>query len=65
MVCNKNELKNLYISVYEDRLRHRVIPVEYSQLKENMEYLFYLNLKLSKLRKSTDWTIEDLKTEVY
>ena len=40
IICNKTELMTLYVNVYQDRLRHRSIPDEYLQLKENKEYLF-------------------------
>ena len=45
---------------HQDRLRHRSIQEEYSQLKENKEYLFSLRLELSKTRISADWTYDDL-----
>ena len=60
IVCNKTELKTLYVNVYQDRLRHRSIPDEYLQLKENKEYLFSLRLELAKNRKSKKWTNDDL-----
>ena len=60
IICNKNELKNLYVNVYQDRLRHRSISANYEQLKDNKEYLFSLRLKLSKTRKTEKWTNDDL-----
>ena len=60
LICNREELKELYASVYKDRLRHREIISEYSQMRENKEYLFSLRLKLSKTRKSDDWTENNL-----
>ena len=55
LVCNRGQLKELYVRVYKDRLRHRTVRPEYRQMKEHKEYLFNLRLKLSKSRKSADW----------
>ena len=61
LVCNRTELKQLYVRVYKDRLRHRDIRPEYSQMKEHKEYLFNLRIKLSKMRKSPVWTEKDMR----
>ena len=60
LVCNQQDLKDLYVSVYKDRLRHRSISQEYLQMKENKEYLFSLRVKLAKNRQTDDWTEIDL-----
>ena len=60
LICNKSELKKLYVEVYTDRLRHRKIQEEYNDLKENKEYLFGLRLKIASGRKSADWTMCDM-----
>ena len=60
LVCNQSQLKKLYVEVYTERLSHRKMQEEYSDLKQNKEYLFELRLKLSKTRKSDDWTMADL-----
>ena len=60
LVSNRKQLKDLYVDVYKDRLRHRNIRPEYKQMKENKEYLFNLRLNLSKVRKTPDWTKPDL-----
>ena len=61
LVCNRIQLQQLYIRVYKDRLRHRTVLPEYTQMKEHKEYLYNLRLKLSKTRKSPDWTPSDMK----
>ena len=61
LVCNRTELKQLYVRVYKDRLRHRDIRPEYSQMKEHKEYLFNLRIKLSKMRKSPVWSEKDIR----
>ena len=60
LVCNKVQLQQLYVKVYKNRLRHRTILPDYSQMKVHKEYLFNLRLKLSKTRKSPDWGLEDI-----
>ena len=60
LVSNKIQLQKLYVRVYKDRLRHRTERPEYRQMREHKEYLFQLRLKLSKTRKSPDWTHSDL-----
>ena len=60
LVSNKKQLQDLYVKVYKDRLTHRTIRPEYSQMKENKEYLFQLRLKLSKTEKTSNWTQSDL-----
>ena len=60
LVSNRVELKDLYVNVYKDRLRTRTIGPEYSQLKEQKEYLFNLRFNLSKMRKTSDWTRPEL-----
>ena len=60
LVTNRKQLQELYVSCYKNRLRHRTIRPEYSQMKANKEYLFSLRLKLSKTVKSSDWTHKDL-----
>ena len=46
--------------MYKDRLRHRTVRPEYSQMKDHKEYLFNLRIKLSKTRKTQPWTEADL-----
>ena len=60
LVTNRKQLQELYVSCYKNRLRHRTIRPEYSQMKANKEYLFSLRLKLSKTVKSSGWTHKDL-----
>ena len=60
LVSSRGQLQDLYVRVYKDRLRHRSIRPEYSQLKDNKEYLFQLRLNLSKTQKTPDWSKSDL-----
>ena len=60
LVTNREKLKELYVIVYKDRLRHRNMRPEYSQMKEQKEYLFQLRLKVAKNLKSYDWKKEDV-----
>jgi hypothetical protein len=62
LVCNREQLKQLYTRVYKDRLKHRTERPEYSQMREQNEYLFNLRLKLSKTRVSANWTHSDMNT---
>ena len=61
LICDRTGLKNLYVNVYKERLRHRPIQTEYQSLKTHKEILFELRLKVAKTRKSEDWCIKDLK----
>ena len=54
LICDRTGLKNLYVNVYKERLRHRPIQTEYQSLKTHKEILFELRLKVAKTRKSED-----------
>jgi hypothetical protein len=60
IVSNREELKQLYLNTYRDRLRHRVIKPNYNQIKQLKDNLFQVRLKTSKLRKSNDWNESEL-----
>ena len=61
LICDRTGLKNLYVEVYKERLRHRPIQEDYQSLKRYKEFLFELRLKLAKTRKSEDWTTTDIE----
>ena len=50
----------MYVNTYKDRLRHRLIKPDYSQLKELKDGLFNLRLKFARLSKTKSWTDTDL-----
>lgn len=60
IVSNPKELKKLYVHKYKERLRHRKVLPEFSNLKEVKENLFSHRLQLSKQRKSPKWMEKDL-----
>ena len=59
LITNKSELKSLYVKTYKERLRHREIKTNYSQLNDLKNGLFNRN-KLAKLRKSENLGQTDL-----
>ena len=60
LVTSPVELKNLYLSTYKHRLRHRPIKPEFEQLKLWKEELCSLRLELVKLKPNEPWTNQDL-----
>ena len=60
IVSNRDELKQLYVDTYRDRLRHRVIKPNYDQIKQLKDYLFQVRLNTAKLRKSNAWSESEL-----
>jgi hypothetical protein len=57
---NQDQLKALYINTYKDRLRHRDMNPNICYLRDLKEFLFRERFQLSKLRKSEEWTAENL-----
>ena len=60
LVTNQDQLKALYVNTYKDRLRHRDMNPNISYLRDLKEFLFRERFQLSKLRKSEEWTSENL-----
>ena len=60
LITDKTGLLNLYREEYQVRLRHRNIIPKYEQLMKSKELLFDLRLSLSKMRKTPDWTNQQL-----
>ena len=60
LVTNQNELKQLYVTTYKHRLRHREMKTTLSYLKDLKNYLFEERFELSKLRISKGWSEENL-----
>ena len=62
IVCNPEELNQLYVDTYKHRLRHRPIRPELKQLESLKMELFYKRLQLVKLQKSNPWDFENLRS---
>ena len=60
LLTNIEELKKLEMRFYQNRLRNRDILPEYESLRIFKEYLFEIRFKLSKMRISSNWQIEDI-----
>ena len=60
LISNQDELKKLYVNTYQYRLRHREMTPTFSYLKNLKDNLFEERLALSKLRKTSSWTEENL-----
>ena len=61
LVTNRAGLLKLYQSEYMKRLRHRDMKDKFFKLKMLKETLFNLRLQISKMRKSPDWSMNQLK----
>lgn len=60
LVTSHKLLKNLYKDTYTERLKHREISADISDLKELKEKLFDLRLKETTQRKTEPWTEDQL-----
>ena len=60
LITNQDDLKQLYVETYRLRLRHRTMKPSIAYLRNLEEHLFEERIQLSKLRKSANWTHEDL-----
>ena len=60
LISSHEELKDLYLSTYKNRLRHRPIVPEMEELKKLKETLCSKRLEMASLRKSNPWTEKDL-----
>ena len=60
LVTDPEKLKSLYMDTYVERLSHRKISPDMSDIFDINEKLFNLNLKISKYRESKPWTKKDL-----
>ena len=60
IITSPEALKKLYQDTYVNRLRHRPIKEDFSELKKLKETLFSLRLVLCKQTKSKPWTESDL-----
>ena len=61
MITSQNKLKTLYLETFVHRLRSRPMKAELEGLRKLKEELCEERIKLSKLTKSSSWTIEDLR----
>ena len=53
-------IQKLYVDTYTERLKNREMKAELSELYNLKCELWKLRLEVLKLKKSKDWTIEDL-----
>ena len=61
LVTNHQDLKNLYLKTYKQRMRNSPIKEELRELKDKKENLFNMRLKLAEERKSEPWNISQLE----
>ena len=61
LITNHSELKKLYLKTYTQRMRNRPMKSDLDYLKGFKDVLFNTRLKLASMKKSEDWTIEDLE----
>ena len=64
LITNPEELKDLYLDTFKDRLRHRPAQPGYESLLDLQEELFELRLEMSKNKKTDPWTIADLEDAI-
>ena len=60
LVTDREALGDLYLQTYKQRLQPNPISEKYGELKTLKEYLFEIEMKLSKSRISKFWSIKDL-----
>ena len=60
LVSNPEAIKDIYLEAYVDRLKHREISQELSELKVLREQLFQERLEIAKEKKSPPWTMDKL-----
>ena len=60
LISNPDELKKLYLSTYQHRLRHRPMKPGFEQLKILKEELCSKRLRLVKMRPNEPWAEKDL-----
>ena len=61
MITNPQELKELYLSTFKHRLRHRPAAPGYEDLLDKQEELFKHRLELAKMEKTPPWKMSDLE----
>ena len=61
LVTNHKELKKLYLKTYTQRMRNRPMKADLEELKDLIEELFDIRLKLASKKKSEPWTMDDLE----
>ena len=60
LITNPDELKELYLNTFKDRLRQRPAQPGYENLLNKQEELFKLRLEMAKRKKSAPWKMTDL-----
>ena len=60
IITGPRDIKNLLATEYKDRLRMRPTRPDLGSLRLRREKIFQMKLKISKLRKSPDWTTANL-----
>ena len=60
LVTDREDLENLYIETYTDRLKPNPVKEPYAEMKSIKEYLFNINHKIAQRTPSKDWDINDL-----
>ena len=61
LITNPEMLKNLYLTCYQERLKHREIMPHFHKLKLLREKVFQIRMKKSKQAKSEPWSMKQLE----
>ena len=61
-ITDPEQIKDIYLEAYKDRLAHREIDPELQNYKNLREELFDQRLEQAKRNKSPPWTMEELET---
>ena len=61
LVTDYEELEELYLDTYENRLKPNPVPEDLIELKEMKEYLLENQLKIAQSVVTEDWSLDDLE----
>ena len=64
LITNPSELKELYLSSFIYRLRHRPTQPGFEDVLDTQNEVFKMRLELSKRTKSPDWSLNDLEKAI-
>ena len=62
MVTDPEELKDLYLNEFKERLRCRPSHPDFVEIHKIKKSIFKLNMEKAKANVSSDWTMRDLVT---
>ena len=61
MVTDTEEIKDLYLNEFKERLRSRPSHPEFVEIHNVKETIFKLKLEKAKIKVSSDWTMQELE----